>query len=101
MWIRTANAILLTSGSITGNHIYLQRIQVEGGVIKPEDETLVHILSPEEDYEMDEYGKIVEGGVIIPHKGKYYMIYACGHYKGHYGEAYAVADNIFGPLPAL
>ena len=80
-----------------GNHIYLQRIQVEGGVIKPEDETLVHILSPEEDYEMDEYGKIVEGGVIIPHKGKYYMIYACGHYKGHYGEAYAVADNIFGP----
>ena len=80
-----------------GNHIYLQRIRAEEGLITPEDETLVHVLSPEKDYEMDEYGKIVEGGVIIPHNGKYYMIYACGHYKGHYGEAYAVADHIFGP----
>ena len=25
------------------------------------------------------------------------MIYASGHYKGHYGEAYAVAKDILGP----
>lgn len=80
-----------------GNHIYLQRLQVSGGVITPEDDTLVHVLSPEMDYEADEYGRIVEGGVIIPHKGMYYMIYADGHYLGHYGESYAVADNVFGP----
>ena len=43
------------------------------------------------------YGRIVEGGVIIPHNGYYYMIYADGHYLGHYGESYVVADNIFGP----
>lgn len=80
-----------------GNHIYLQRLNVADGVITPEDDTLVHVLSPEMDYEMDEYGRIVEGGVIIPHKGLYYMIYADGHYLGHYGESYAVADNVFGP----
>ena len=80
-----------------GNHIYLQRIRVKDGVIEPQDDTLVHVLSPQEDYEVDEYGRIVEGGVIIPHKGRYYLIYACGHYQGHYGEAYAVADHIFGP----
>lgn len=80
-----------------GNHIYLQRLQVSEGVITPEDDTLVHVLSPEEDYEIDEYGRIVEGGVIIPHNGMYYMIYADGHYLGRYGESYAVADNVFGP----
>ncbi len=66
-------------------------------MLTPEDDTLVHILSPETEYEIDEWGRIVEGGVIIPHKGMYYMIYADGHYKGHYGESYAVAENIFGP----
>lgn len=80
-----------------GNHIYLQRIQVQDGVITPEDDTLVHVISPDADCEVDEYGRIAEGGVIIPHQGRYYMIYACGHYQGHYGEAYAVGDNIFGP----
>ncbi len=80
-----------------GNHIFLQRLQARGGVLTPEDDTLVHILSPETDYEIDEWGRIVEGGVIIPHKGLYYMIYADGHYKGHYGESYAVSENIFGP----
>ena len=80
-----------------GNHIYLQRLRVADGVITPEDDTLTHVLSPEEDYEIDEYGRIVEGGVIIPHRGLYYMIYADGHYLGHYGESYAVAENIFGP----
>lgn len=80
-----------------GNHIYLQHLNVQEGVITPDDPTLVHILSPREDYEVDEYGRIVEGGVIIPHKGLYYMIYADGHYLGHYGESYAVADNVYGP----
>ena len=80
-----------------GNHIYLQHLQVSEGVITPDDPTLVHILSPEADYEIDEYGRIVEGGVIIPHNGLYYMIYADGHYLGHYGESYAVADNVYGP----
>ncbi len=80
-----------------GNHIYMQRLNVDNGEITPDDSTLVHVLSPHEDYEADEYGRIVEGGVIIPHKGYYYMIYADGHYLGHYGESYAVADNVFGP----
>ena len=80
-----------------GNHIFLQRLTVENGVITPQDDTLVRVLSPEKDYEVDAYGRIVEGGVIIPHKGWYYMIYADGHYLGHYGESYAVADNVFGP----
>lgn len=80
-----------------GNHIYLQRLTVEDGTLTPQDDTLVHVLSPEMDYEMDEHGRIVEGGVIIPHNGLYYMIYADGHYLGHYGESYAVADNVFGP----
>lgn len=80
-----------------GNHIYLQRLTVDNGTLTPQDDTLVHVLSPEMDYEMDEHGRIVEGGVIIPHNGLYYMIYADGHYLGHYGESYAVADNVFGP----
>ncbi len=80
-----------------GNHIWLQHLIVEDGKITPDDATLTHILSPEAPYEVDEYGRIVEGGVIIPHKGMYYMIYADGHYLGHYGESYAVADNIYGP----
>jgi len=80
-----------------GNHIYMQRLQVENGVITPEDDTFTHVISPEADYEIDNYGRITEGGVIIPHKGRYYMIYACCGYQTHYGEAYAVADNVFGP----
>lgn len=80
-----------------GNHIYLQRLQVENGLITPEEDTLTHVLSPREDYEADEYGRIVEGGVIIPHGGYYYMLYADGHYLGHYGESYAVSRSIFGP----
>ena len=80
-----------------GNHIYLQHLKVQNGVITPDDPTLVHILSPEADYEVDEYGRIVEGGVIIPHKGLYYMIYADGSYLGHYGESYAVAESVYGP----
>lgn len=80
-----------------GNHIYLQHLNVKDGVITPDDPTLLHILSPEAPYEVDEYGRIVEGGVIIPHNGLYYMIYADGHYLGHYGESYAVSKSIYGP----
>ncbi|HML47147.1 MAG TPA: family 43 glycosylhydrolase [Clostridia bacterium] len=80
-----------------GNHIWLQRLDVEGGTITPDDSTLTRVLSPEADYEIDEYGRIVEGGVIIPHKGLYYMIYADGHYLGHYGQSYAVAETVYGP----
>ncbi len=80
-----------------GNHIWLQHLHVADGKITPDDATMTHVLSPEAPYEVDEYGRIVEGGVIIPHKGLYYMIYADGHYLGRYGESYAVADNIYGP----
>ena len=80
-----------------GNHIWLQHLEVKNGIIKPDDATIVKILSPRESYEVDEYGRIVEGGVLIKHNGLYYMIYADGSYLGHYGESYAVAENIYGP----
>ncbi|GHU73191.1 hypothetical protein AGMMS49992_10980 [Clostridia bacterium] len=80
-----------------GNFIWLQHIRLDNGQVIPDDATLVHLISPEEDYEADEYGRIAEGAVLTKHNGWYYMIYATGHYKGHYGEAYAVSRNIYGP----
>ncbi|MBQ7171485.1 MAG: family 43 glycosylhydrolase [Clostridia bacterium] len=79
-----------------GNHVYIQEIRAENGVITPlTPGTLV--VSPTEHYECDGYGKIAEGGVIVKHNGLYYMLYASGHYKGHYGEACAVSESICGP----
>ncbi len=78
-----------------GNHVCIQEIRAENGVITPlTPGTLV--ISPSEYYECDSYGKIAEGGVIVKHSGLYYMLYASGHYKGHYGEACAVSENVLG-----
>lgn len=79
-----------------GNHVYVQEVKAKDGVITPVGEA-VHCASPTEHYEIDEYGRISEGGVITKHNGYYYMMYASGHFRGHYGEAYVVSDNIFGP----
>lgn len=79
-----------------GNNIYIQEISARDGIITPLSEA-VHCISPTEHYEIDEYGKIAEGGVIVKHNGYYYMMYASGHYKGHYGEAYAVSKSLTGP----
>lgn len=80
-----------------GNHIWLEEYNIVNDRLIPVEGTLTKVISPTESYEIDEYGKISEGGVIIKHNGYYYMIYASGHYKGHYGEAYAVAKDILGP----
>ena len=80
-----------------GNHIWLQKIHLADGVATADGDPAVPILSPQEEYEVDEYGRIVEGAVFIRHKGLYYMIYADGHYLGHYGESCAVAESIWGP----
>lgn len=80
-----------------GNLIWLQKVHLKDGAAEAESEQAVKILTPEADYETDEYGRIVEGGVFIRHGRWYYMIYADGHYLGHYGESCAVAENIFGP----
>ena len=79
-----------------GNNIYIQEISARNGIISPVSDA-THCVSPTEHYEMDEYGKITEGGVIVKHNGYYYMMYASGHYKGHYGEAYAVSTSLLGP----
>ena len=79
-----------------GNHVYIQEIEAKDGIITPVGEA-VHCISPTEHYEIDEYGRISEGGVIVKHNDYYYMMYASGHFRGHYGEAYAVSRNIFGP----
>ena len=80
-----------------GNHIWLQKARLQDGVASADASPARLLLSPQEDYEVDEYGRIVEGAVFIRHKGLYYMIYADGHYLGHYGESCAVADSIWGP----
>ena len=80
-----------------GNHIWMMRLNVHDGVVTPDNETTVKAASPEEPYEADEFGRIVEGGVFIHHGAWYYMLYACCGYWGHYGEAYAVSDHVLGP----
>ena len=80
-----------------GNHIYLEEVTLKDGVFSAVPGTLRKVVSPTTEYENDGYGNISEGGVLYKHNGYYYMIYASGHYKGHYGEAYAIAENILGP----
>ncbi len=79
-----------------GNHVYIQELNAEGGVLSTK-RPAVHCISPTEHYEIDEYGAISEGGVIVKHNGYYYMLYASGHFRGHYGESYAISKNIYGP----
>ena len=80
-----------------GNHIWIEEVTMKDCVVTPVEGTLTKVISPTQPYEIDGYGHISEGGVIHKHGGYYYMIYASGHYKGNYGEAYAVADKILGP----
>ena len=79
-----------------GNHVYIQELNAENGVLSTKREA-VHCISPTEHYEVDPYGRISEGGVITKHNGLYYMMYASGHFRGHYGESYAVAKDVYGP----
>ncbi|MBQ7660971.1 MAG: family 43 glycosylhydrolase [Clostridia bacterium] len=79
-----------------GNHIYIQELNAEDGVLSSRSDAVL-CIAPTEHYEIDEYGAISEGGVIVKHGGYYYMMYASGHYKGHYGEAYAVSKELYGP----
>ena len=79
-----------------GNHVYIQELNAENGVLSTKREA-VHCISPSEHYEIDEYAPISEGGVILKHNGYYYMMYASGHFRGHYGESYAIAKDIYGP----
>ncbi len=79
-----------------GNHVYIQELNAENGVLSTKREA-VHCISPTEHYEVDEYAPISEGGVILKHNGYYYMMYASGHFRGHYGESYAIAKDIYGP----
>ncbi len=79
-----------------GNHVYIQELEAKDGVLSHKREA-VHCISPTEHYEVDEYAPISEGGVITKHNGYYYMMYASGHFRGHYGESYAVSKDIYGP----
>ncbi len=83
-----------------GNHVYLQEIKAENGTITPVTSAKL-VINPDRYYEIDDYGKIAEGAVITKHNGLYYMLYAAGHYKGHYGEACAVSENIYGPYKKI
>lgn len=80
-----------------GNHIWIEEVILADDKATPIPGTLTKLVSPTEDYEIDGHGFISEGGVITKHNGLYYMIWAAGHYEGHYGEAYGVAENIYGP----
>ena len=79
-----------------GNEIWAYEVKMENGVVTPLDDTIVRLLVPTEPWECD-YARIVEGGVILKHKGLYYMIYAGSHYKGDYGEGVAIAEKPLGP----
>lgn len=79
-----------------GNEVWAYEIKVADGIITPLDDTLTRLLVPEQEWECD-YARVVEGGVIMKHKGLYYMMYAGSHYKGSYAEGYAVAEKPLGP----
>lgn len=80
-----------------GNHTYREQVILKDGTVTPVEGTLIHVVSPQFEYEIDGYGNISEGGILFKHNGYYYSTYASGHYLGHYGQSYLVADNIFGP----
>jgi len=79
-----------------GNEIWAYEIKMEDGIVTALDDTLVKLMVPTEPWECD-YARITEGGVIFKHKGLYYMIYAGSHYKGDYGEGFAIAEKPLGP----
>ncbi len=80
-----------------GNHIFVEEYTLSNGIVTPVEGTLSKVMSPSMEYEIDGHGNISEGGIFTKHEGKYYMIWATGHYLGHYGQGYAVADKIGGP----
>lgn len=80
-----------------GNHIWIEEVTLADDKAIPVPGTLTKIISPTREYENDGYGHISEGGVLYKHNGYYYMIYATGHYEGHYGESYAISKDILGP----
>lgn len=80
-----------------GNHIFVEEFTLQDGIVTPVPGTLSKVISPVHEYEIDGHGNISEGGIFTKHNGKYYMIWATGHYLGHYGQGYAVADHIGGP----
>lgn len=80
-----------------GSNLYIEEVIVKDGVITPKSETLQMVLYPQTAYEVNGRGRTVEGGVPIKHGDLYYMFYATGSYKLHYGQSYAVSTSIFGP----
>lgn len=80
-----------------GSNLYIEEVAVKDGVITPKPETCKLILYPQTAYEVNGRGRTVEGGVPIKHGGYYYMFYAVGSYKLHYGQSYAVSKSIYGP----
>ena len=80
-----------------GSNLYIEEVTVKDGVITPKPETCKLILYPQTAYEVNGRGRTVEGGVPWKHGGYYYMFYAVGSYKLHYGQSYAVSKNIYGP----
>ena len=80
-----------------GSNLYIEEVAVKDGVITPKPETCKMILYPQTAYEVNGRGRTVEGGVPWKHGDYYYMIYAVGSYKLHYGQSYAVSKSIYGP----
>ncbi|MBQ7011824.1 MAG: family 43 glycosylhydrolase [Clostridia bacterium] len=80
-----------------GNHVYIEEIKLKDGAASAVLGTLTKLISPVTEYENDGYGFVSEGGVIRKHNGYYYLVWSTGHYKGHYGLAYAVSENVLGP----
>ena len=80
-----------------GSNLYIEEVTVKDGVITPKTETCKLILYPQTAYEVNGRGRTVEGGVPWKHGGYYYMFYAVGSYKLHYGQSYAVSKSIYGP----
>ena len=80
-----------------GSNLYIEEVAVKDGVVTPKPETCKMILYPQTAYEVNGRGRTVEGGVPWKHGDYYYMIYAVGSYKLHYGQSYAVSKSIYGP----
>lgn len=80
-----------------GNHVCIEEIRLQDGVFSTVPGTLTRLMSPTTEYENDGYGFVSEGGAILKHDGYYYLVWSTGHFKGHYGLAYAVSENVRGP----
>lgn len=79
-----------------GNECWIMEIELKEGVVSVKKDTQVLMFDAIEDWEKD-YANIVEGAVLIKHKGLYYAMYAGSHYKGSYAEGFATAEHPLGP----